>query len=371
MLSLLFGLSILQQNQQHVSLGHKPDLRGTLDDGTGMFWVHGNPTDVPQLSPQKFGKPAKPWEFYYHTDAYANVNPKTGLADLRFRVFSQSAERNETFGRNAAFELLVLWSFVHSRLHLDHKQIYEGGVVDVYLCEQGEPGGEQAFEPIPGVDAQANSIYIYDVAHFNDRMEQARELAHEYGHAILPAVGGFDAKKGAEYWANGFLGEKLFLRWGRDAIAHNLEQEIGFMYAPQVMIDYWVQKHVDPLVMAAAHRPVTSPLYEAKSREAFDAYQGLVLWCDSIMPAGMFGRSMTLIGSEKAKDYIFSAVQASEEAEWSPKIPTAIAEKGSAIWIPVGTGTVTGNVSVVEKQLGWWLVKPHGQMTVHPKPENL
>ena len=42
--------------------------------------------------------------------------------------------------------------------------------------------------------------------------EACRELAHEYGHAVLPAIGGF---KSPEDWANGYLGERLFLRWLR------------------------------------------------------------------------------------------------------------------------------------------------------------
>lgn len=371
MLAFFLGLVLLAQQPQHpIFVGHRPDVRGILDDGTGLFWVHGDPMDQPQLTPQKFGSPPKSWEFYFHTDAYANVDPETKSSDLRFRIFSQNAKRNESMGRSVAFELLVLWSMVHSRLHLDHKKIYEGGVVDVYLCEGGEPGGEQAFEPIPGGsgDEEANSIYIYDVAHFTDKMEQAREVAHEYGHAVLPPVGGFDGKDGAEYWANGNLGEKLFLRWGRDGITHGKEKEVGFMDTPPVLLDYWVQHHVDPLVTKAAQRPPTSPLLRGTNRAAFDAYQGIVLWCDSIMPPTMFGRSMTLIGSEKAVDYVASAVQASEEAAWQPTIPSYLSK--CDVWIPVGDGHLSGKMTVLKKALGWWLVRPHGPFTVHPKTES-
>jgi hypothetical protein len=199
-------------------------------------------------------------------------------------------------------------------------------------------------------------------------MEQAREVAHEYGHAILPPVGGFDGADGAEYWANGNLGEKLFLRWGRDGIAHDKEKEVGFMLTPMVLLDYWVQKHVDPLVRAAAVRPPDSPLFRGTNRAAFDAYQGMVLWCDSIMPPSMFGRSMVLIGSEKAQDYVVSAVQAAEEATYTPTIPTYLED--ATVWIPVGTGTVSGALTVLDKKLGWWLVKHHGAITVKKKPEH-
>jgi hypothetical protein len=379
MVTLALGLAMLLQQPQDLGPIGFHDIRGTLEDGTGIYWVHAEKLDQPQMCPQKMGTPPAREQFFYHTDAYANASPKSNLADLRFRVFSQSAVRNQNLGKSAAFELLVLWRLLRDHLHLDHKKLYEGGVVDVYLCEGGEPGGEQAIEPIPDsqTDSEANSIYIYDVAHFDDRMEQAREVAHEYGHAVLPPVGGFDGKDGAEYWADGNLGEKLFLRWGRDGILHNDLKDIGFMSAPTVMIDYWVHQHVDPLIRAAAARPPDSALYAGTNRAAFDAYQGIVLWCDTIMPPQMFGRSMTLIGSEKAKDYLASAVQAAEEATYSPAIPSNKKDprypqgfaSTNGVWIPVGRGRVAG-ADVLERKLGWSLIKPHGPVTVYKKPES-
>ena len=41
-------------------------------------------------------------------------------------------------------------------------------------------------------------------------IEWIREIVHEYSHLALPAIGGY---KDPEYWANGYLGERLIVRW--------------------------------------------------------------------------------------------------------------------------------------------------------------
>ncbi len=366
--ALSLGLALLQGqvDDNLVFPGRNvKDTSGFLTDGTGAYWVHGIPSDDPHLSPPRFGtSPKVALKFYYHTDAYVFENGNRNAMKLRFRVFSQTPDRNREMGKAVALELLVLWRLDHDRLGTDHKASVNSGVVDVYLCEgtppDTSPGGEQAFKTIPEGNgfANLNSIYVYDCEHFDDRMEQAREVAHEYGHAVLTPVGGFEVKKENvpefEYWANGFLGEKLFLRWGRDAIIKKQLQELDFMSTPLVRMDYWVKQKVDPLVRAAAERPPDSPLLSGKSKAAFDAFQGIVLWCDSILPPKMFARTLKLIGSTEAKDYAPGAVLAAEEASYSPLVPDYLKEtaRTSGVWVPVGNGSVTGGTPLKRSRVG-------------------
>jgi hypothetical protein len=72
--------------------------------------------------------------------------------------------------------------------------------VDVWLCQEGKPGAEQYHD----------SIYLYAAAQDRPPAEWVREIAHEYSHLALPEVGPFTAP---ERWANGYLGERLFLKW--------------------------------------------------------------------------------------------------------------------------------------------------------------
>jgi hypothetical protein len=72
--------------------------------------------------------------------------------------------------------------------------------IDVWLCRTGPSGGEQ----------WRNNIYFYDLDIDRSSVEWIREVLHEYGHLAVPPVGGFTAP---EYWANGYLGERLLVRW--------------------------------------------------------------------------------------------------------------------------------------------------------------
>ena len=71
---------------------------------------------------------------------------------------------------------------------------------DVWLCRQGQTGGEQ----------WRSNIYFYDLGTPRSSIEWIREIVHEYGHLALPAIGGYTDP---EYWANGYYGERLITRW--------------------------------------------------------------------------------------------------------------------------------------------------------------
>ena len=71
---------------------------------------------------------------------------------------------------------------------------------DVWLCAKGQTGGEQ----------WRNNLYLYDIETPRSSIEWIREIVHEYSHLAVPAIGGYDAP---EYWANGYLGERLIVRW--------------------------------------------------------------------------------------------------------------------------------------------------------------
>ena len=71
---------------------------------------------------------------------------------------------------------------------------------DVWLCTGGQSGGEQ----------WRSNLYLYNLETPRSSIEWIREIVHEYSHLALPAIGGYTAP---EYWANGYLGERLLVRW--------------------------------------------------------------------------------------------------------------------------------------------------------------
>lgn len=71
---------------------------------------------------------------------------------------------------------------------------------DVWLMRSGKAGGEQ----------WQRNLYFYDLDAPRSSIEWIREIVHEYSHLALPAIGGY---KDPEYWAGGYLGERLIVRW--------------------------------------------------------------------------------------------------------------------------------------------------------------
>jgi len=95
-----------------------------------------------------------------------------------------------------------LLALAHQTLTLKTGQEAVNGTApfDVWLCRGGQTGGEQ----------WKTNLYLYDIDTPRSSIEWIREVVHEYSHLALPAIGGYDAP---EYWANGYLGERLIVRW--------------------------------------------------------------------------------------------------------------------------------------------------------------
>jgi tetratricopeptide (TPR) repeat protein len=75
------------------------------------------------------------------------------------------------------------------------------GINRLWLCAGGPDGAERR-------DAD---VFLYRAGDGSrSPLEWLRQLAHESGHLLIPPIGGFAAP---EMWANGEVGERLFLYW--------------------------------------------------------------------------------------------------------------------------------------------------------------
>lgn len=301
---------------------------------------------TPKQSPKKFGEPAKPWVFDWTMAGYYKDDFRYRM---RFELYSQ--ESTQTSGRaNGVLRLLTrLFSYNAARLELDHSGVYGGGLVSVYLCYGGDPGGEQLFD----VDRQqeqerkVNSIYLYDLRSFTDPVEMVREVAHEYGHATLPPIGGFTEP---EEWANGVLGERLYLTYLAQARRNNELSAEDTLGATPEALDAWVKKNVEPLVEQAATNGPRPALLAGSGKASMDAFTGLALWTQQLFGDHVLSRSLEING-QSAKDLPASIATAAEEPGLiTLKIPTAL--RGRPIWVPVGGGKLIGAKPTATKA-GW------------------
>ncbi|MEI8282573.1 MAG: hypothetical protein WCG75_09235, partial [Armatimonadota bacterium] len=244
--------------------------------------------------------------------------------------------------------LLKLWSYNFSELKIDHKPDYSRSCVDVYLCFAGDPGGEQLFDEDPqakGMSSKVNTIYIYDLPSLKEPLEKVRELCHEYGHASLPAVGGYDKP---EYWANGYLGEKLFMNWL--AQQPNLSSDQIYDCDP-TLLKKWVAKTCEPLVTKGASNYPATKFLTGKTSESMNHYIGLMLWMQSILPQKIFGRTMKLMRTYNPKEVpeaIVSAIDGMESCTFT--VPSYLV--GKKVWLPFGYLKTSG-ATVLSRNGGW------------------
>lgn len=330
--------------------------------------------DPPKLSPKIFD--GERWQFDWITWGFGDMGSANGK-QLRVRVYSQERRSKGDAAPMVARMAMQLWDKTFTRLRINHPiEAYEG-LVDLFLCF-GAPKGEKAggeqlmdWEDVPGQlrRRQANTIYIYDLSSFKDPVEMAREIAHEYGHAVLPGVSGF---KQPEPWSNGFLGEKLFLKWIRDDMAAGRLGPEDAMGASQAGLDAWVKQRVDPLVTTAATLgPAGWTVNEAKS--GMDAFLGLALYAESTLPPGIFVKSLAYTSDAHRDqtapvDYPEQIVQAASETE---NLTLAInpAFIGKKIWIPLGKGTCpAATILLRDKKTGWAQVVPASASLVIKNP---
>ena len=282
-----------------------------------------------------------------------------GSPQIRFRVFSQKRRSEDDPAPKVARMLLRLWDLNSQLLGIDHSEAFLMRMVDVYLCEGGRPGGEQRFDedlnPVTNRPDKVNTIYINELSSFSDPLEMAREIAHEYGHATLPPVGIYS---GPEDWANGYMGERLYLKWLRDLIKAGNLQPDDAMGATVTALDGYLAKYVDPLVKRMGLSGPNRKVLSMKGAPAMEEYWALVAYAQAIFPPKLLRRAFSLSGSQEALDFESSMVEAAEEpGSWTLKIPELL--KGSRIWIPVGEATVSGG-KVVQSKKGWSQVAPTG-----------
>ena len=306
------------------------------------------PLEIAKQSPLRFPPNKKPYEFEWLTEGYVRAWKSTNDPQLRFRIFSQDRQVHSSLAIQTTQLLLRLWTYNFNDLKIDHKPDYSRSCVDVYLCFSGVAGGEQLFDEDPqakGISSKVNTIYIYDLPSFKQPLEILREICHEYGHAALPAVGGYDKP---EYWANGYLGEKLYMSWL--ASQPNMTPDQLFGCDPDIL-QKWVAKTCNPILSKSATNYPATKFLSGKSAESMNHYIGLMLWMQQVLPAKILSQSMKLMVTYNPKDVPSAIVDAATGIEpYTFKIPQYLV--GKTVWLPFGNLKISG-ATIVSRNGGW------------------
>jgi hypothetical protein len=297
--------------------------------------------------------PYKEWKFSHISVAMAQPLRAPGPTQ-RFRIFAQGreSEGNDELGLATAKYMLRLWNYVYFRCDVDHSPRF-GRLVDVYLCKEGDPGGEH-FQMYNSFDLDeqdrpkpTNFINIYQAFAAKRGITLSRELAHEYGHAILPSAGGFE---GPESYANGELGERVFLGWMRDDMRAGKINTSDTMGTTQAELDAYYKRDVEPRVKQVGLKGPNFELLKGRTEKSFWEYVSIATYLSRIAPTLMYGRftNLSTIVAEDAQAAIKSAAE--ERTEWEVVVPAELS--GQAIWIPLVKGNVSG-AKVVSRKGDW------------------
>ncbi len=347
--ALITAAALLSGAQTPIDAYRVYELAGA-EGGEPRFQIH-----VPEVRGETKISPKQGWLFEWTVAALARQSYGETPYVPRFRVFSQMRKTENDPAPMVARMALRLWDFNIRKLKLDHNPSANRGIVDFYLCFGGKAGGEHVFQQDTqgGSSTYVHTIYIYAVHTFTDPLEMAREVAHEYGHAALPAIGGF---KEPEDWANGHLGERLYLKWMSEEVAAKRLSSYDAMGATAEQLAGWVKRNVDPLVDQAAMKGPDIYLLSQTGQRAFDAYLGLALYAEAILPPAAFARSLKLTGSTAAIDYPKAIVEAAQESDsYVLNIPERL--KGKRIWVPLGKGKLVGQAGIVKRTGDWALIE--------------
>ncbi|MBX3114358.1 MAG: hypothetical protein KF836_07305 [Fimbriimonadaceae bacterium] len=321
------------------------------------------PLQEPKTSPKK------EWKFPYSSLGFVQP-PTSDNLTVRFRVFAQTRnEGPEDVAHWTTRLFLRLWNYAYFRASLDHNLLFRRWV-DVYLCQEGDPGGEQLFDvdtyELDDYDrpTRVNTIYIYQVQKIPNNFELCREIAHEYGHAILPTVGGYD-KSAPESYANGDVGERIFMTWLRDDLKSGKILPDDAVFTPIPALDKYITEKVEPLVTEIATRGVDEKLLLDKTVKGYNEYVALSVYASQILPKEIFGRSQGLTARE-AKDLEKGMLDAAEEREnWTVNIPAYL--KGKPIYIPLCNGKVS-NAKVLSRKGKWAKIQPTAEPVTIKNP---
>lgn len=325
----------------------------SVPGGSGTHFMVSIPQN-PQSSPKR--SPKGNWDFDWLVPAYGLL-PGDERLGLRFRVYAQVRKLDRDLAPLVARSLLQLWGYNARELRLDHNPNYFLQLVDVYLCQDGKPGGEQLFGLDPqnleqGRPAKTNQIYIYQLESFDKPIEMIREVAHEYGHATLAPIGGY---KTPEFWANGLLGERIFLRWLLADLTKDRLKILDTLGATKEDLQGYVAKNVAPHESKFALNGPNPTLAKDKTLLGMNYFTGIAAYAESFLPRSVFRRSLFLApqdGSLYAKAVVEAA---SEQTELTVTIPPTYL--GKSVWIPTGKGKLNGLKPLATRD-GWSLVKP-------------
>lgn len=214
----------------------------------------------------------------------------------------------------------------------------------IWLAREGMPGGEESDE----------NIWLFAIDTPRAPAEWLRELAHEYGHATLPTLGPFSKP---ERWANGYLGERLYLKW---LLGDNRQAEI---WTEPVDAAGYLANQVKPLRDRFLNGGPDAPDAQKIDAEGMDYLIGQILMLEAAHGPTFLREMISRIGSPGVKGLpvIYSA--AARALPQGLSVDPSVYIPNSAQGTEVGEGGVVRLLRAAYRfylPTGAWVVRAEG-----------
>ncbi|MBI3922982.1 MAG: hypothetical protein HY318_16290, partial [Armatimonadetes bacterium] len=307
------------------------------------------------------------WRFNRVTYGYLQEN-KEDEWSLRFRVFyissflARSGKDYAPLSRTICRIALQVYASVKDNMNLVSPHEPDP-IVDLWLCELGEAGAKQPLQA-PG------HIYFHDINHERVWSEWMREMAHEYGHLVLPALGGFTSA--SEPIANGEIGEKLFMPWIRDSVLlrpDELKQE------DRQQLEAYVLTETEEDLKLFMHEGPESPLVLDRTNWGVRQATGFCLWISRTHGPLFLNSCLKMALKEGGKQGLGATeLRDAYQRHWTDNVEKGLRYR-TLLPIPKFTqlspDAVTSDSLTLQQKgtTGFWVFLPEGTWEVQPQVE--
>lgn len=292
--------------------------------------------------------PKHGWQFTVACYGYFRTE-HLSQPELRFRVYAQQTE-DLPEAQKVCRLLLRLQEVAWQRLRLQ-VNLQGERVLNVWLCRQGNAGGEQ----------WRNNLYIYSIQEIRDRLQWLREVAHEFSHALFPGITGYTAP---EPWANGYMGERLLLTWLEPLVQNGQLSPEDVCGASAPELRGFVQQRCAPLRQRWLAGGASEKDLKQVDATGMGTLIGMVLYIDSVYGSATLRATFARLAEPQpiALWRAFTeAVGESDEVHITPPDST------TRVWLPSGQWQVQAEDRRAILQLGktrWQATQPVWRLSV-------
>jgi len=301
-----------------------------------MLTPHWNQQKISQTDP-RYG-----WQFTVACYGYLRTE-HLSQPEMRFRVYAQQSEDLPTVQKVCRLLLRlqeIAWMKLRLQVNLQGER-----VLNVWLCRQGNSGGEQ----------WRNNLYVYSIQEIQEPLEWLREVAHEFSHALFPGITGYTAP---EPWANGYIGERLFMTWVEPLLQSGKILPDDVCRTSVADVRQFVNQRCLPLRHIWSNGGFPENDFRRTDAAGMGTLIGLVLYIDGVYGSSMLRASFARLAEPQPAALwraFTEAVTESDEVQITPS------GAKTQIWLPAGqwrVETEDRRASLQQGKASWQVSQP-------------